>query len=349
MKNDTEDMIFAQIPMRSVGPIRLIGPEVDAEVMLPLATYESPLWPSVGRGARVATVSGGLTVVIRSDCMTRSLLVEAPSALEALRIIEDIERRRSEVKVIAEGSSRFAQFIGVDCEMLGGQIYVRLKMQSGDASGHNMLTNAAEHVMNWLLVEYPVLRYVSLSGNFCTDKKGSAVNGLLGRGKNATAECVIPRKICSRYLKTTPAKMAEINLKKNWMGTGLAGAVRTANAHFANMLLAFYLATGQDAANIVEGSQGFVYAEERQGDLYFGVNLPHLIVGTVGNGKELDFVQKNLEMSGCTGDEPAGVNARKLAACAAASVWCGELSLLAALTNPGELMATHKQWERKHE
>lgn len=33
----------------------------------------------------------------------------------------------------------------------------------------------------------------------------------------------------------------------------MAGGVQSANAHFANMLLAFYLATGQDAANIVEG------------------------------------------------------------------------------------------------
>ena len=30
------------------------------------------------------------------------------------------------------------------------------------------------------------------------------------------------------------------------IGTLLAGGLRSANAHFANMLLAFYLATGQD-------------------------------------------------------------------------------------------------------
>ena len=45
----------------------------------------------------------------------------------------------------------------------------------------------------------------------------------------------------------------------------LAGGIRSANAHFANMLLAFYLATGQDAANIIEGSQGIVHAEVREG------------------------------------------------------------------------------------
>ncbi|NIP92968.1 MAG: hydroxymethylglutaryl-CoA reductase, partial [Akkermansiaceae bacterium] len=79
----------------------------------------------------------------------------------------------------------------------------------------------------------------------------------------------------------------------------LAGGVRTANAHFANMLLGVYLATGQDAANIVEGSQGFVHAEDREGSLYFSVTVPNLIVGTVGSGKEHDFVKQNLELMGC--------------------------------------------------
>ena len=55
--------------------------------------------------------------------------------------------------------------------------------------------------------------------------------------------------------------MATMNVRKNMIGTLLAGGIRSANAHYANMLLAFYLATGQDAANIVEGSQGVTVAE----------------------------------------------------------------------------------------
>ncbi len=112
------------------------------------------------------------------------------------------------------------------------------------------------------------------------------------------------------------------------------------------MLLAFYLATGQDAANIVEGSQGIVHAEVRGEDLYFSVTLPNIIVGTVGNGKQLDFVQNNLAMLGCMEARAPGANARRLAIIAAATVLCGELSLLAAQTNPGELMRSHIQLER---
>ena len=41
------------IPMRSVGPVKIIGPEVEDEVLLPLATFESPLWPSTHRGLKL--------------------------------------------------------------------------------------------------------------------------------------------------------------------------------------------------------------------------------------------------------------------------------------------------------
>ena len=47
-----------------------------------------------------------------------------------------------------------------------------------------------------------------------------------------------------------------------------------------------------------------------------------------------------------TASREPGANARRLAIIAAATVLCGELSLLAAQTNPGELMAAHLRLER---
>src|SRR5690606_41507566 len=52
-----------------------------------------------------------------------------------------------------------------------------------------------------------------------------------------------------------------IYVDKNYLGSLAAGSLCSANAHYANMLLAFYLATGQVAANIVEGSQGITTTE----------------------------------------------------------------------------------------
>ena len=49
---------------------------------------------------------------------------------------------------------------------------------------------------------------------------------------------------------------------------------------------------------------------------------------------------------GCNQDIEVGANARRLAQICAATVLCGELSLLAAQTNPGELMQAHLKLER---
>lgn len=170
------------------------------------------------------------------------------------------------------------------------------------------------------------------------------MNGILGRGKHVTAEAIIPPN--SAPTKTTAHAVADLNVKKNLIGTLLAGGVRSANAHFANMLLAFYLATGQDAANIVEGSQGLVHAEDRDGDLYFAVTLPNIIVGTVGNGKDLDFVRENLELLGCLETREPGAPMRDAPPWPPPPPSGAENSLMAALTNEGELMAAHKKLER---
>ncbi len=345
MKSNHE-ILAAPVPMRKVGPVRLAGPDAEGEFLVPLATYESPLWPSVERGARVTAQAGGIRAVVLDERMTRSVLVDAPDATGARDLVAFLEARRADLAQVAAGTSRFAQLKDVHCEVVGHLVYVRFEFTTGDAAGHNMATRAADALLAWILERRPECAYGSISGNYCCDKKPSAVNGIRGRGKSVVAEATIPRKLVERYLHTTPEKIAELNVRKNWVGTTLAGGLRSANAHFANMLLGFYLATGQDAANIVEGSQGFTLAEVRGEDLVFSVTLPNLIVGTVGNGKGLPFVEENLRELGCLEAREPGANARRLALICAATVLCGELSLLAAQTNPGELMAAHLRLER---
>lgn len=332
--------------MRNVGPVKLVGDFVDAEVMVPLATYETPLWPSVGRGAHVTRLAGGIKTTLVDERMSRSILLEAVDASAAVTALNSIKSRLPEMNALVAESSRFAKLIDMHSQVVANLIYLRLEFTTGDASGHNMVTHAADQLFPWILQQYPDLRYSSISANYCSDKKATAVNGILGRGKYVVAEVTISADLCQRRLHTTPAKLVDLHIKKNLLGTLLAGGLRSANAHFANMLLAFYLATGQDAANIIEGSQGIVHAEVRGEDLYFSVTLPNLIMGSVGNGKGLDFVEDNLRMLGCKEDRQPGDNARRLAMICAAVVLCGELSLLAAQTNPGELMQSHLKLER---
>lgn len=337
--------MITTIPTKLIGPVKIITQGACSEVKVPLATFESPLWFSVSRGARVTRNAGGINTVIVSDCMTRSIALQAGSALKAAQIAARIKQQEDVLAQLTLSSSRFARLTNLNIQLVADLLYLRFAFTTGEAAGHNMATKAAELLQNYLLQQYPELTYVTISGNYCTDKKNSAVNSILGRGKHVIAECIIPRSVCQQQLKTLPEQIVELNIKKNLLGSIIAGSTCSANAHFANMLLALYLATGQDAANIVEGSQGITYAEVRNQDLYFSVTLPNLIVGTIGNGKNLDFVKHNLALLGC--QEPGAANSQRLASIMAAVVLCGELSLLAAQTNPGELMRSHLAIERK--
>ena len=338
----------AAIPMKQVGPIAIRGPIVNRDVSVPLATFETPLWPSTNRGARLSRLTDGIQVHMLHECMTRSFILEANNTAEAIDLAQQLKQQKTTLEQIVATTSAYAQFDAIHIEVVAKLLYIRLAINGGDASGHNMVTKAAQAVIEHLLATYPQLKYVSISGNYCTDKKVSAVNGILGRGKHMIADMHVSHELCQKILRTTPEALVDLHLKKNLIGSTLAGSLRSANAHFANMLLAIYLATGQDAANIIEGSQGIVHAAVEQEGLYFSVTLPNLIVGTVGNGKTLPFVSDNLQAMGIDLKQEAGQSARELAAITAATVLCGEISLLAAQSNPGELVSSHLRIERRN-
>lgn len=342
---------FASIPQQVVGPIHLRTPAwQDDNIMVPLATFESPIWATVKRGAKLSQKVGGIYAALLSESMTRSILLEAENLSQAMELRKALNTDSDILHKATESTSNYAQCISYYTDIVGKLLYLRLTFDTDQAAGHNMATKAADAIGQAICAQFPHLTFVSVSANTCTDKKNAAINGILGRGKSVVAEMHIDRANCKKWLRTTPEKIQALHIKKNLMGSVLAGSVRSANAHFANMILALYLATGQDGANVVEGSQGITHVDvTEQGDLYFSVTLPNLIVGTVGNGKNLAFVRKNLQQLKCL-DENGNLtplSSQRLALITAATVLCGELSLLAAQTNPGELTRSHMILERK--
>ena len=121
----------------------------------------------------------------------------------------------------------------------------------------------------------------------------------------------------------------------------LAGSNSNAN-HSANGIAAMFIATGQDAANVAESSTAIVHAERTDdGDYYFSITIPSLIVASYGGGTGLPTQRECLEMMGCYGDGKV----RKLAEIVAATVWCGELSLGAAVLG-GQWVESHERYGR---
>jgi len=63
-----------------------------------------------------------------------------------------------------------------------------------------------------------------------------------------------------------------------------------------------FIATGQDAANIAESHAAITYTRELpNGDFYWSITLPALIVATYGGGTGLATQRECLEMLGCYG------------------------------------------------
>ena len=107
------------------------------------------------------------------------------------------------------------------------------------------------------------------------------------------------------------------------------------------MIGAIFLATGQDEAHVVEGSLGITTAEDREGDLYFSVNMPDLPIATIGGGTRLETANEGLQIIDCAGT--GKVN--KFAEIVISTVMAGELSLIAAIS-AGHLAKAHQELGR---
>ena len=196
----------------------------------------------------------------------------------------------------------------------------------------------------------------ALSGNFCTDKKPSAVNWIEGRGKSVAAEAVIPAAVVRSVLKSDARTMADLNVHKNLVGSALAGSIGGQNAHASNLVTALFLACGQDPAQNVESSNCLTAMEaepaasgaDGEYDLRISCTMPAIEVGTVGGGTALQSQAACLNLLGVRGtaaDSP-GAHAQQLARVVCATVLCGELSLMAALSS-NHLISAHLALNRK--
>ena len=329
-----------QLPMGIAGPLKINGEYCKREVYVPLATSEGALVASINRGASTITASGGVNARIVSDFMTRAPAIKCKNVSDALKIKQWFDNNFNELKEVAESTTSHGKLIKIDPILIvGNYVYPRFVFSTGDSMGMNMVTIACEKILEKLSAE-TTASHLALSGNVCVDKKASAMNIIEGRGKSVIADIIIPKKIVTKKLKTTTESIVEVNIAKNLIGSAASGSLAF-NAHYANMVAAIFLATGQDAAHVVEGSLGITTAENRNGDLYFSVNLPDLPVATVGGGTSLEVASESLEILGVAGSN----HAKEFAEIVASTVLAGELSLVAAIS-AGHLARAHKQHGR---
>jgi hydroxymethylglutaryl-CoA reductase (NADPH) len=345
VKRNCENMIGTiQVPVGVAGPVRINGGHAQGSYWLPLATTEGALVASVNRGCSVITKAGGADVRILHDGMTRAPVFATDSVTHAVQVCDWVTMHHDELKVAAESTTSHGKLTGIVTFVAGTSVYVRLEFDTKDAMGMNMVTIASAKVAD-LIMQGTGARLIALSGNMCTDKKPAAINGIMGRGRSVVAVVALTNELISSVLKTDAKTLAEVNYRKNLVGSARAGAMGF-NAHAANVVAAMFIACGQDAAHSIDGSTCITTVDLTETGVYVAVTLPSLPVGTVGGGTGVGTQQECLNLLGVAGSgNPPGTNAKKLAEIIGAAVLAGELSLLGALAAQ-HLARAHQQLGR---
>ena len=316
----------AQVPLGIAGPLLVDGEHAQGEFYVPMATAEGTLVASYNRGMKLLHAVGGVKTTVVDDRMQRAPAFLFESAREARAFGEWLDEHFDEIREVAEETTKSGKLQDIEQYSASRILYTRFNYTTGDAAGQNMTGKATQAACHWIVDQYPDIDQFFLEGNFATDKKSSQINMLRTRGKRVVAEAVIPDALFKEVMNSSSELMYRARAVSN-LG-GFMSGVNNNGSHSANGITAMFIATGQDVANVAESSAAFVYTELREnGDYYYSLTIPSLIVGTYGGGTGLATQRECLELLGCYGKDKV----RKFAEIVAATVLCGELSLGSAI------------------
>jgi hydroxymethylglutaryl-CoA reductase (NADPH) len=319
-----------RVPLGIAGPLAVNGHFASGVFYVPLATTEGTLVLAVTRGAEVMTAAGGPTVYASDQQVTRAPLFVFQSGAAARSAATWVVENYALLRSAAESTTRHGRLLWIEPTVLGRRLVLEFTYQTGDACGQNMVTFATDAVCQWLRERSPFddVEFFTIESNISHDKKATNLTHVHRRGRRVNADITIPREKVLRGFRTAPEGMARVT-REGTYGCVVSGVVG-AQAQFANVLAALFVATGQDVATVAECGTGLTIVEVTEdGDLHASVTIPNLMVGTVGGGTRLAGQQECLELMGCAGAGCAG----KLAEIAGAAILAGELALVASLAS----------------
>jgi hydroxymethylglutaryl-CoA reductase (NADPH) len=333
---------FAQVPVGVAGPVRIRGLRAEGDFMIPIATTEGTLVASFQHAFNAMNRCGGAAAACTQEQTGRSPCFSFTDLASATAFARWVPGQFAAMQAVAAGTSRYCRLRSLRISVMANTVYLVLEYSTGDAAGQNMVTLATQAVCQHLLgamPQQPVSWLVEsvLSG----DKRASAHAFLGARGRNASAEIVLPAKQIARYWRTDTDAMVRA-WNQAIVGSAQTGAVGV-QGNVANALAALFIACGQDVACVAEAVTSVTRIERLPtGDLYASVTLPNLIVGTVGGGTYLPTARECLSMLGCTGTGSAG----RFAEICAVVALAGELSICGAMAS-GAFAGAHAAGGRK--
>lgn len=342
LKGSIEQYIgMAQIPVGLIGPLRINGAHANGDYFIPLATTEGALVASYQRGARIVTKAGGAAAVTLTEKVQRAPMFSFDTIAEAGLFAAWASSEFPAFARVAAARSSHTRLVGCPVHVEANHVYLLFEFHTGDAAGQNMATLGTQAICEDLLARSPIQPGSwFLEANMSGDKKATALAFQNTRGRKVVAEVVIPAALVESGLHTSVTRMCDY-WRASVVGAMQSGAIG-ANGHYANGLAALFIACGQDVACVSEASVGVTRMEMSSGgDLYVGVTLPGLVVGTVGGGTRMPTARECLKLLDCDGDGKA----RRFAEICAATVLAGEISIVGALC-AGDFARAHARFGR---
>lgn len=319
----------AQVPIGLAGPLRIDGEHIQDDVYVPMATTEGTLVASYSRGMRILTEAGGVKTTIVERFMQRAPVFHFSDARDARTFGNWMRSHIEDIRKAAEVTTRSGKLSHIEHYGLAKMHYTRFNYTTGDAAGQNMCGKATDAACKWIMAHYDAtpIRY-TLSGAIDTDKKHSQLNTIHSRGARVIAEIVLPHELLMRMTRADTRQV--YRMRQVSMLGGMHAGTSSNGVHAANGLAALFIATGQDAANVAESQASLSYLELREnGDLYWSLTLPSIIVATYGGGTGLGTQRECLEMMDCYGTGKV----QRLIEIVAATVLAGDISLSTAIAS----------------
>jgi hydroxymethylglutaryl-CoA reductase (NADPH) len=333
---------FARVPLGIAGPVRIEGVAAKGEFYIPLATSEGTLVASFQHAFNAINRSGGARALCSCEHVGRAPCFEFANLYDAAHFVQWLPSVLPALRATVMTTSRYCRLLRLQASIVGNTVYTVFDFSTGDAAGQNMVTLAMQAICRELLAQTPVApRSWLLESMLSGDKRATALPFRAARGRNASAEVVIPAKQIERYWRTDGPSMARawqqaVNGSAQCGTIGLQGNV-------ANAIAALFIACGQDAACVIEASTALTRIESTAGgEVYASITLPNLIVGTVGGGTYLPTAMECLALLGCAGTGKAS----KLAEICAVVALAGELAIVGAMAG-GTFAQAHAAGGRK--
>lgn len=332
---------MAQVPVGVLGPLRIRGAYAHGDFYVPLATSEGALVASYNRGARLASLAGGVVCVSLPAWVQRAPGFVFKDSLTAARFAAWSAGEFEAFKAAAATRTKHGELVQVSPHVEGNHAHLVMSYHTAEAAGQNMVTLCTEAVCQDILARSPFApEYWFLEANMSGDKKATTQSLLNTRGRKVVAEARIPAALVEKMLHTTVDRLCDY-WRMSFTGGAQSGSIGV-SGHVSNGLAALFLATGQDVACVSEASIGITRLEkDSEGALYAVLTLPNLIVGSVGGGTRLPTAAECLRLLGCAGEGGAD----RLAEITAAVCLCGELSIIGALCS-GDFAGAHARLGR---